>query len=165
MTLSRNISMRSAMVTLLTSGLLMLQACQSDAPLTRAENAKSADDTERPEFNESPLDQPLGGNQRIPGATTGPTPGRLILDLLGPEVEFPNRQLLEITYGAGESKTTAIALYSEVGLADDSVQGIRYRIELSRQIDSNQWRIDWLGSQAKCQPGRGQQDWGKATCI
>ncbi len=165
MILPRNNYLRLAMVALLTSGLLTLQACQTDAPLTRAEDTKSADDIERPDFNELPLDEPLRGNQRIPGATTGPTPGRLILDLLGPETEFPNRQLLKITYGEGESKTTAIALYSEVGLADDSVQGSRYRIELSRQVDSNQWRIDWLGSQVKCQTGRGQQDWGKEPCT
>ncbi|WP_425214384.1 hypothetical protein [Tumidithrix helvetica] len=57
----------------------------------------------------------------------------------------------------------AIALLTRTGGGDDSVSGLRYRIELVKQ--KNQlWRIIWVGTQTKCQPERGHQDWSSQLC-
>jgi len=51
---------------------------------------------------------------------------------------------------------------------DDSVSGIRYRVELQRSLSlqsSNLWQIVGIGSQSKCHPGRGHQDWSTELCL
>lgn len=63
----------------------------------------------------------------------------------------------------------AVVIVTHMGVADDSVRGIRYRVELvptkkSTQTDK-QWEIVWAGSQFTCQPGRGHQDWSTELCL
>lgn len=63
----------------------------------------------------------------------------------------------------------AVVTVTHMGVADDSVRGIRYRAELvptnkSTQTDK-QWEIVWAGSQFTCQPGRGHQDWSTELCL
>jgi Putative peptidoglycan binding domain len=70
---------------------------------------------------------------------------------------------ISITYG-GDARS-AVILWTIVGLADDSVRGIRFRIELGKSLSQNKWSIVWVGRQFKCQSGRGQQDWAAALCI
>jgi hypothetical protein len=60
------------------------------------------------------------------------------------------------------TRETAVIVHSIVGLADDSVGGIRNRIELRR--NQNKWEIVWVGRQYKCQSGRGHQDWSSSLC-
>ncbi len=60
------------------------------------------------------------------------------------------------------TRETAVIVHSIVGLADDSVGGIRNRIELRR--NQNKWEIVWVGRQYKCQLGRGHQDWSSSLC-
>ena len=57
---------------------------------------------------------------------------------------------------------TAVILYTILGVADDSVNSIRDRIELKR--NQNKWEIIWVGRQFKCQSGRGHQDWSGVLC-
>jgi len=62
-----------------------------------------------------------------------------------------------------------VVIITQMGLADDSVRGIRYRAELmpatkSSQADK-QWEMVWAGSQVTCQPGRGHQDWSTKRCL
>jgi hypothetical protein len=64
-------------------------------------------------------------------------------------VEYPTRE-------------TAVIVQTVVGLADDSVAGMRHRIEL--RLRQNKWEIVWMGRQFKCQPNRGHQDWGSGLC-
>jgi hypothetical protein len=64
-------------------------------------------------------------------------------------VEYPTRE-------------TAVIVQTVVGLADDSVAGMRHRIEL--RLRQNKWEIVWMGRQSKCQPNRGHQDWGSGLC-
>jgi len=63
----------------------------------------------------------------------------------------------------------AVVIITQMGLADDSVRGIRYRAELMPTTKSsqagNQWEIVWAGSQVTCQPGRGHQDWSTKLCL
>jgi hypothetical protein len=62
----------------------------------------------------------------------------------------------------------AIVTITQTGVADDSVGGIKHRVELqqtkSAQTDP-QWKVVWAGSQVKCHPGRGHQDWSTELCF
>jgi hypothetical protein len=62
----------------------------------------------------------------------------------------------------------AVVIVTLMGVADDSVRGIRYRAELvptakSTETDK-QWEMVWAGSQYTCQQGRGHQDWSTELC-
>jgi hypothetical protein len=62
----------------------------------------------------------------------------------------------------------AIVTITQTGVADDSVGGIRYRVDFlatqPAQI-GKQWKLVWAGSQVKCHPGRGHQDWSTELCL
>jgi hypothetical protein len=62
----------------------------------------------------------------------------------------------------------AIVTITQTGVADDSVGGIKHRVELeqtkSAQTDP-QWKVVWAGSQVKCHPGRGHLDWSTELCF
>ncbi|PSN11090.1 hypothetical protein C7271_25065 [filamentous cyanobacterium CCP5] len=66
-------------------------------------------------------------------------------------------ELIETTPGE------PVVLFTQTGLADDSVEGIRYRIEFVPEGDL--WRINWVGRQTRCYPGRGPQDWSTELCL
>lgn len=57
----------------------------------------------------------------------------------------------------------AVVTITQLGLEDDSVGSIRYRVELTRS--GRQWRIVWAGFQVKCQSGRGHQNWSPQNCV
>jgi hypothetical protein len=62
----------------------------------------------------------------------------------------------------------AIVTITQTGVADDSVGAIRYRVELQPEKSAQtgkQWEIVWAGSQVKCHPGRGHQDWSTELCL
>ncbi len=63
----------------------------------------------------------------------------------------------------------AVVIITQLGVADDSVRGIKYRAEFVPTTKSaqtqKQWEIVWAGSQVICQPGRGHQDWSKELCL
>lgn len=62
----------------------------------------------------------------------------------------------------------ALVTITQTGVADDSVGAIRYRVELQPQKSAQtakQWEIVWAGSQVKCHPGRGHQDWSTELCL
>lgn len=62
----------------------------------------------------------------------------------------------------------AIVTIIQTGVADDSVGAIKHRVEL-RQKQTSQasplWEVVWAGSQVKCHPGRGHQDWSTELCL
>ena len=57
----------------------------------------------------------------------------------------------------------ATVLVSATGLADDSVEGERYRLAY-RQGEGGIWFIEEAGVQVRCAPGRGHADWSAAPC-
>ncbi len=75
------------------------------------------------------------------------------------EEEGRKSEEISVAYPTGE---TAVIVHTMVGVADDSVAGIRNRIELKR--NQNKWEIVWVGEQYKCQPNRGHQDWSGNVC-
>ena len=55
-----------------------------------------------------------------------------------------------------------VVQFSRMELPDDSVRGLRYRLEFVPQ--GEQWELTWVGQQVTCRPGRGHEDWGTAPC-
>lgn len=67
------------------------------------------------------------------------------------------------------SNERVLVLQSRVGLLDDSVRGIRYRVEFlpvagSDGSETSEWQMVWAGRQYLCQPRRGSQDWSSKLC-
>ncbi|WP_293125309.1 hypothetical protein [Microcoleus sp. bin38.metabat.b11b12b14.051] len=61
------------------------------------------------------------------------------------------------------TRDTAVIVQTVIGLADDSVAGMRHRIEL--KLTQNKWEIVWIGRQSQCQPNRGHQNWASGRCV
>jgi len=61
-----------------------------------------------------------------------------------------------------QTATDAVVTLTQTGLLDDSVDGMRYRLEFAA-ID-NQWEMVWAGRQVRCQPNRGSQEWSTDLC-
>lgn len=89
------------------------------------------------------------------------TPKEVAARLFAKETETEGKQSEQILIEY-PNNNGAIITYTVVGLADDSLAGVRYRIELKRNADI--WRIAWVGQQTKCKPGRGHQDWLGTCC-
>jgi hypothetical protein len=97
---------------------------------------------------------------------TGESPSAIVAQLFGVTEALSNSgsERLEINYSQSGG---AIALLTQTGRQDDSVNGVRYRVELQSQPSntSSQWQVIWVGQQFKCQPGRGHQAWSAALCL
>jgi hypothetical protein len=62
----------------------------------------------------------------------------------------------------------AVVILTQTGVADDSVNGFRYRLEMESTTPSPtnpSWQTVWAGRQFKCQPSRGHQDWSTELCL
>lgn len=55
-----------------------------------------------------------------------------------------------------------VVLFTQLGLPDDSVLGMRHRLEFLRE--GGQWQLSWAGRQVSCRPGRGHEDWSTQPC-
>jgi hypothetical protein len=61
-----------------------------------------------------------------------------------------------------QTDKVALVTLTQTGLADDSVEGMRYRLEFMRE--GNRWQLDWAGRQVRCYSGRGSQTWTTGRC-
>jgi hypothetical protein len=88
-------------------------------------------------------------------------PKDIAVKLFGSDRESEGRKsdAISVEY---PTRNTAVIVQTVVGLADDSVAAMRYRIELG--IKQNKWEIVWVGRQSKCQPNRGHQNWAAGRC-
>jgi hypothetical protein len=99
-------------------------------------------------------------------ARVGSDPKALALSAFGnTETEGGSRQV-RVDY---PQPNLAVVIITQLGVADDSVRGIKYRAEFVPTTKSaqtkKQWEIVWAGSQVTCQAGRGHQDWSKELCL
>ena len=60
------------------------------------------------------------------------------------------------------SANQQVVLLTQLGLPDDSLLGMRHRLEFLPEGD--QWQLSWAGRQVSCRPGRGHEDWGTLPC-
>jgi hypothetical protein len=98
----------------------------------------------------------------------GDEPQAIALEAFGnPEAGSPEggSQAVNVEYPQSD---LAVVTITQTNIADDSVNSIRYRVELApRPKDSQtdkQWEIVWAGSQFICQQGRGHQEWSPELC-
>lgn len=96
---------------------------------------------------------------------TGSDPQKVALSALGLREKVANEtELVEVTY---PQENKAVVTVSQTNLADDSISGIRYRVEFAPYVSLSghkQWRVIWAGEQYRCQSNRGHQDWSRELC-
>ncbi|HEY9704702.1 MAG TPA: hypothetical protein V6C58_19830 [Allocoleopsis sp.] len=90
----------------------------------------------------------------------GLSPKQIAVKMLN-ESEEEGRISDEINIEYKQSNYAIITL-THNGLADDSVQGMKYKIEVRKK--GNNWQIVWVGNQVKCHKGRGHQNWSSNRC-
>jgi hypothetical protein len=108
---------------------------------------------------------PIALDEFAPAETlTGEQPKAVALSAFGVEGAEGNfSQEVTVNYPQPDR---AIAILTQTGLADDSVAGMRYRIELVPADSADaQWQVTWAGRQYQCQEGRGHQDWSTELCL
>lgn len=97
---------------------------------------------------------------------TGTDPKSIALSLIDlPETAGNSQKQTSVSIQKGQS---AVVMLSNVGLADDSVQGIRYRLEFKpkgMKDDEEEWQLVWMGRQKLCWPGRGPEEWTDQPCL
>ncbi|MDJ0772539.1 MAG: peptidoglycan-binding domain-containing protein [Mastigocoleus sp. MO_167.B18] len=89
-------------------------------------------------------------------------PKAVAIQLFNTPYEGEGRRSEEISV-AYSTADSAVIIHTILGLADDSINGMRYRLELERNR-RNEWEIIWVGLQTKCQYNRGHQDWSDRLC-
>jgi hypothetical protein len=119
-------------------------------------NAALQEDNPRSNFRVLNVEEFISGN-RIRDFD----PKAVAIQLFSNSFDEEGRKSEDISV-AYPTRETAVIVYTIIGLADDSVGGIRNRIELKR--NQNKWEIVWVGEQYKCQLGRGHQDWSDKLC-
>ncbi len=98
-------------------------------------------------------------------ALTGTDPKFIASSLIDlPETEGNTQKQTSVSIKRGQS---AVVMLSQVGLADDSVQGLRYRFEFEPKgmDDEEEWQLVWMGRQQLCWPGRGPEEWTNQPCL
>ncbi|HAX87087.1 MAG TPA: hypothetical protein DCY91_12710 [Cyanobacteria bacterium UBA11370] len=96
---------------------------------------------------------------------TGNDPQAIALSTFGNIESEGGSQNVTVDYPQANQ---AIVTITQTGVADDSVGSIRYRVEFQQHSSPNggkQWKMIWAGSQVKCHPGRGHQDWSTELCV
>ena len=131
--------------------LLLLAGCDR-SPGTSGPGGTASADPGRDAFQEIPLPA---------GTALGDDPEELARTLFGAgEPMEGNYSEAVVTLAA--SPDGQVVHFTRMGLPDDSVRGLRYRLELAPQGD--QWQLGWVGRQVRCWPGRGHEDWGVEPC-
>lgn len=100
-----------------------------------------------------------------PNALVGTNPKAIALSVFGNIESEGGSQEVTVDY---PQRDRAIVTITQTGVADDSIGAIRYRVELQKNRSaqaSKQWEIVWAGSQVKCHPERGHQDWSTERCL
>lgn len=122
-----------------------------EAPMTEAPMTGDNGVGDRADYEEVP----------IPAGATGADPAEIAREVFGsPEPGEGNfEEQVEVVE---ETDNGALVLLTQTGLADDSVNGMRYRLEFVPE--GNQWQLDWAGRQVRCQAGRGSEDWSTDLC-
>jgi hypothetical protein len=80
---------------------------------------------------------------------------------MGPQKRLPKVELDR------SNPTQIVAWVTYSGLEDDSVKGIRYRVEMvpsDSLCTCQSWKIAWVGRQYQCQANCGAQDWSDRLC-
>ena len=154
---------RKYLVPALASGALMVSLAACDSPSTPPA-AEGPPTTETPQANEEVMgDRAAYSEVTLPAEEelVGADPTQIALDVFG-STEPGEGNFTEEVVVVDESADQTLVALTQTGLADDSVNGMRYRLEFVPEGD--QWRLDWAGRQVRCQAGRGSEDWTTDLC-
>lgn len=92
---------------------------------------------------------------------TRESPREIVLSLFGfSELRESQQQDIQVDYPC---ENQAVVTLTQTGLLDDSVAGMRYRVEFV--ASGNNWEMIWAGKQHKCYPNRGHTDWSTELCL
>ncbi len=143
--------------------LIALAACQPTAttPDTGGETTIEAPVTAPPE-GDVVGDRTDYTEVPVPEGAVGAEPTEIALAAFG-STEPGEGNFEEEVEVVEQTDEMALVMLTQTGLADDSVNGMRYRLEFVPEGD--QWRLDWAGSQVRCQPNRGSQEWSTDLCL
>ena len=152
-------------LTLLTGIILTVSACNliSKAPEPKPIQSPANVQTKREDYKAIDL-----ANKAKPDQLIGADPKAIALSTFGQNqsllIEGNFDQQVKVDYPQPDQ---AVVTITQTGLPDDSVRGIRYRIELSPKESAQtgkQWQVMWAGQQFTCREGRGHQDWSTEFC-
>ena len=147
----------------LTTGALMmaLVACQPSTTTPEAVPPAPEEPAETPEMDDTGGDRADYSEIPVPEDAVGADPTEVALAAFG-STEPGEGNFEEEAELIEQTDDQALVVLTQTGLADDSVNGMRYRLEFVPEGD--QWRLDWAGQQVRCQQGRGSQEWGTELC-
>ncbi|MCP9889127.1 hypothetical protein KBY96_14470 [Cyanobium sp. ATX 6A2] len=114
----------------------------------------AAEQDDRSAYNE--LDSPAGPDQ------VTADPKQMALELFG-SAEPVEGSFSESVVTVVESETQTVVKLTQTGLADDSVEGKRYRLDFVPAGEN--WQLEWVGDQQRCREGRGPQEWTTERCL
>ena len=134
----------------LAAPIALLSACTRPEP---SGSAGSDADPGRAAFESVPLPSA--------NTTSGADPLILVQELYGAS-EPVEGNYSEQVETLSSSDQLQVLLFTQLGLPDDSVRGMRHRLELEPQ--AGLWTLTWAGRQATCWPGRGHEDWSTQPC-
>ncbi|MBD2114298.1 MULTISPECIES: hypothetical protein [Cyanophyceae] len=143
--------------------LITLVACQPTATTPDT----SGDTTTETPVAEAPDSDAVVGDRAdyievpLPGGAVGEDPTEIALAAFG-STEPGEGNFEEEVELVDQTDDQSLVILTQTGLADDSVNGTRYRLEFVPEGD--QWRLDWAGSQVRCQLDRGSQEWSTDLC-
>lgn len=109
--------------------------------------------SERSAYEELPLPED--------NTLVGVEPEKIALDIFGISEPVEGNFQEKVSLADSSDDLTIVTL-TQTGLPDDSIEGMRYRLEF--KPDEDQWRLNWVGRQLRCYSGRGSQVWGIENC-
>jgi len=136
-----------------------ISGCSPSAPTSDSTKVQTPEQTNRANYKSIPL-------ETINSSQQGSDPRAIALEAFGNIESEGGLREVRVEY---PQPNLAIVTIIQTGVLDDSIAGIRYRVELLPTVESAQtgkeWKIVWAGSQVKCYPGRGHQDWSTKECV
>ncbi|PSN12885.1 hypothetical protein C7293_18330 [filamentous cyanobacterium CCT1] len=155
--------LKTYLLSALTTGTLMmaLVACQPSTTTPETVPPATEEPTPAPEDENIGSDRAAYSEIPVPEGAVGAEPTEVALATFG-STEPGEGNFEEEAELIEQTDDQALVVLTQTGLADDSVNGTRYRLEFVPEGD--QWRLDWAGQQVRCQQGRGSQEWGTELC-
>lgn len=166
---------KTSTVAFSSDGQILAWAGQSNTspnPLIRFWQVDKTPDTNKSEDLARANYQPLkledwwGQNSTTRASPLGTDPEQIALAALGLKERVESEQQeVEVIY---PETNKAVVTITQTHLADDSLFGMKYRIEFAPygSTGNNQrWQVVWAGRQTRCRGNRGHQDWSGEPCL
>ena len=159
---NKNIVMKNCLKTNVLFAAIGLSLLFSSCSLLGKSSKQFLDD--RSEYREIDL-QPLSSATSL----VGNNPEAIALKTFGISQNANSESITQETVSTSQdSPSNFIVSITQIGLPDDSIKGIRYRLDFVRHNETSskpEWQMIWAGQQFICQPSRGEQNWTANYCY